>query len=362
MRVTVLTKIPSPYQVELFDAIARRRADIELSVLYVTRRDPDRQWADRQLGHAARFLDETPCPAAWVDDADLVVFSWYRNPRVRQLIHRRVAARRAWAFWGERPGFRSDGLPGRLYRRWRLAPLHRDRRVPIWGIGEWAIEGYRREFGGGRLCLNVPYTSDLSRFFALSTQADAPPRTILYSGSLTRRKGVLDLARAFCSLRANGIGASLRILGNGPLEPELRRLLATTTGVEFAGFHDWNEVAGHYAGADLLCAPSLYDGWGLVVAEAMAAGLPVVASEAVGAGRDMVIEGQTGWRVPAGNEALLAEGLRRALGLQASSLAAMRERCRMAARRYDVAAGVARFADAARTSIENFRAAGALSL
>ena len=41
-------------------------------------------------------------------------------------------------------------MGGRLLRRWKLAKLH-DSSVPIWAIGKFAVDQYRREFGPRRL-------------------------------------------------------------------------------------------------------------------------------------------------------------------------------------------------------------------
>ena len=68
-----------------------------------------------------------------------------------------------WCFWGERLGATRMALLGSFYRRLKLAPL-RESRVAIWGIGQWAVEQYRAEFGEERTYLNVPYFSDLQRF------------------------------------------------------------------------------------------------------------------------------------------------------------------------------------------------------
>ncbi|HEY4589529.1 MAG TPA: glycosyltransferase, partial [Thermoanaerobaculia bacterium] len=55
-----------------------------------------------------------------------------------------------------------------------------------------------------------------------------------------------------------------------------------------------------------LVLPSRNDSYGMVVAEALASGTPVLVSEMVGA-RDLVSEGKTGWVVPMGDAAALAE-------------------------------------------------------
>lgn len=352
MNVLVVTKIPSPYQVELFDAIAER-APVELRVAYLRARDPDRSWADRPLRHAALFLDGGEEEAARaMRQSHLVVFGWYRDHGVARLMARRARSRLPWCFWGERPGFNFRGAAGTLYRRLRLWRLWADSRVPVWGIGHWAIEGYRREFGARRSYFHVPYVSNLRPFFAIDRNRSTQALTILFSGSLIERKGILELCEAFAAISRSHPAARLVVLGGGPLEHELRAAYAHSTQIEFLGFRDWDQLAAAYAGADILCAPSRYDGWGLVVAEAMAAGMPVIATTQMGAAREMVTPGETGWLVPPASAAALARSLESALAMSAGDLAAMRIRCRHAARAYDVDAGVARFVHAANESLQ----------
>ena len=73
------------------------------------------------------------------------------------------------------------------------------------------------------------------------------------------------------------------------------------------GFIDHEEVPAHYAAADVVCYPSLYEPLGNVVLEAMAAGRPIVATDAGGMGE--VYEPGTGALVPPGDVAAIREAL-----------------------------------------------------
>ena len=67
-------------------------------------------------------------------------------------------------------------------------------------MGVWAVEGYRREMGGdARLYVNLPYCSNLQSFFAIDRSGPGDPGEvkILFSGEISRRKGVDLLAQAF---------------------------------------------------------------------------------------------------------------------------------------------------------------------
>ena len=303
VRVFVLTDCPSPYQVELFNEI-EAQGECALEVGYLRNHDPERQWKSSEIRHACVELSHART-------ADLVVFNYYRHVNAEKLIEERAAAGGPWCFWGERPGFRQTGLAGRLLRRWKLAKLHSSR-VPIWGIGKFAVDGYQREFGTERAYFNLPYFSDLERF-GVPVREEKPERTFLFSGSLIARKGVDLVAGAFVRLAQEVSNVRLRIVGDGELrESMMRTLRPVSERVEFVGFRDWDELPQEYAAADVLCVPSRYDGWGLVVPEGLAAGLPVIATDRMGAALEFVESGRNGWLIRAGDEEALLKAMREA--------------------------------------------------
>ena len=246
-RIVVLTDIPSPYQVELFDALAQSLQG-GLGVIYVRGGDKIRQWMRPNIGHEHCFLSDGGLPLAtrWVRQAELAVFNGYRGESVQHLVALRHRTGGPWAFWGERPGARARGRLGRIARAVSQRKI-RSAGVPIWGIGAWAVEGYKEEIGADRLYLNVPYFSNLDRFLAdRSDESPAQPIRFLFSGSLTERKGVDLLAKAFSQLAAKDIDATLTFLGSGPLEPDLRKITSSVaTKVEFLGFRQWHELPRH---------------------------------------------------------------------------------------------------------------------
>ncbi len=351
MSCVVITCIPSPYQVELFDGLARRAPDFR--AVYLSRRDHSRSWASRRLQHAAMVLDAAE-PGyrqffRWTEAADLVVFSDYSSKPVREAMRRRATLGKPWCFWGERPGYHGLGSLGRMRRRLHLAPLHRHRHVPIWGIGKWAIDGYRREFGDARPYWNVPYFSDLRRFRVASAArgAGCKPVRILYCGSLIRRKGVDILARAFHRLGRQRQEVTLSVAGTGPLRAFMERALSCLgQRVRFHGFVPWEELPNAYAQADILCAPSRYDGWGLIVPEGMAAAMPVIATDRMGSALELLEHGRNGWRIGADDEDCLYAALCAAVDAAPAERLAMGISAQSRAAGQDVAEGVRCFGKA----------------
>lgn len=152
---------------------------------------------------------------------------------------------------------------------------------------------------------------------------------------LRDQKGLPTLLAALERLAAAGTPVRFAIVGNGPLEQEVRArvagglLAATTAVVPYNG-----DVGPYLAALDAYVLPSYWEGLPLGVLEAMHAGLPVVAS-AVGGTPEAILDEETGLLV----EARDVDGLARAVARLAGD-AALRERLGAAAR----ALAVERFA------------------
>ena len=345
MKIFVLTDSPSPYQVELFNEI-ETQGNCELKVGYLRSRDPNRQWTPPKIQHDSIHLDRGMGQAREAArEADLVVFNYYFHPHATELIGERAAHGGPWCFWGERPGFRQTAwafLGGRLLRRWKLARLH-DSCVPIWGIGKFAVDEYRREFGSRRSYFNLPYFSDLERFENAGA-ARRSERVFLFCGSLIARKGVDLVARAFLQLAGEFGDVRLRIAGDGELRSMLMQTLRPVSErVEFTGFTNWDELPELYASADVLCVPSRYDGWGLVVPEGLASGLPVIATDRMGASLEFVQTGVNGWLLPAADETAILDAMREAARLTNDELADLSRGARHSVKEHTLAHGAARF-------------------
>ena len=262
---------------------------------------------------------------------DLVVFSGYNYQGFGKLISKRDRSGRPWAFWGERPGFLIPPWIGRLYRKLAYPEIHRSN-APIWGIGSWAVDGYRNELGSNRVYLNVPYFSDLRPYFSIQRGQKRPDLCrFMFSGSFVRRKGIDLLVAAFIELVGRGSDAELHLLGDGPLKAALRtRTCAIADRVHFHGFRQWNELPAFYANANVLCAPSLYDGWGMIVPEGLASGMPVISTDRTGAARELITQ-DCGWVIPAGDKDALLDAMIRAATLPTAERNRMSECARLVA-------------------------------
>jgi len=109
-------------------------------------------------------------------------------------------------------------------------------------------------------------------------------REFLFIGRLEDGKGP-DLAAA----AARRAGATLRIVGDGPMRPKLERDYPE---VIFSGRRPWDEIGPLASRARALLMPSRYpEPYGLVAAEALWSGLPVIAAETAFLAPDIVAAG-----------------------------------------------------------------------
>ncbi len=345
--MVVVTNQTSPYQVEFMDAVAQA-GGIDLRVVYLHSQRPGRSWRLPEINHTHIILDGDQGQYAqarqWVDDAGLAVFGYYRDAFAYELMQRRARLKIPWCFWGERMGITRFGWAGSVYRLWKLRRLHRSP-AAIWGIGEYALERYRREFGSRRIYCNVPYFSNLSRF-SPSTPRDfsGNERRVLYSGSLIERKGVDVLAQAFCKVSRQCNNLRLTFLGEGHLQHDLERQLRECADrVSFVGFKDWQGLPGFYHKAHILCVPSRHDGWGLVVPEGLASGLPVIGTTKTGAALELIQPNHNGWLIDPGNVRQLADVLETISRLSAEQMAQCSSFAVASVVNHSLAAGVSRF-------------------
>jgi glycosyltransferase involved in cell wall biosynthesis len=152
----------------------------------------------------------------------------------------------------------------------------------------------------------VTGANDIHREEAMS-RLDVQPdrRLVLAVGRLWPQKRVRDLIWAGELLATTHGNTTLVIVGDGPQRDELvrhRDAVSAPLHVRFAGQR--NDVAELLPHADQFWIASEYEGQSNAVIEAMLAGVPVIASDIPG-NRDLVIEGETGWLFPLGDEAAL---------------------------------------------------------
>jgi colanic acid/amylovoran biosynthesis glycosyltransferase len=294
----------------------------------------------------------------------LIPYESARRPAVLRRLLRGLAARRApsWLnFWENMLGAGFACVYAREFRRQRPALIH-----AAWGgapaTATWilhSIDGHRFSAAahaydlyehGGDWWLNekladsafVHTSTEMGRRALLERGIPAekiafirrglerlPPLKRLRSSRVplhivavarfVEKKGLERQLHIYAALRAAGVPFAARLVGDGPLRPELERLagrLGIAADVTFAGHLPNHEVWNQLDWADSLLhtgvvAPSGdRDGLPNVIPEAMAAGVVVVASAAEGA-NEAVIDGVTGLVAPIESPEAWVAALRR---------------------------------------------------
>jgi glycosyltransferase involved in cell wall biosynthesis len=303
LRLALLTEIPAPYRIPLFNALADR---VDLRVLFLAERDPRRGYYEAHrdewrfdhrvlrgrelrrrgrwivfsrgvLRELRRFRPDAVAVGGWNQPAFWLALAYCRVVRVPLLVWIESTARDA----------RSEAKPLELARKGMIRGA-----AAAYVPGTAAAE-YARSLGV-RVVELAPNAVDASIFGrAAVDRSGRDGCTFLYAGRLDAEKGLDTLLGAF-----EEVPGRLVLVGSGSEEQRLRALASDR--VRFEPSRDRDDLVPLYAEADAFVLPSRSEPWGMVLNEAAAAGLPLVAAEEVGAARDLVEEGANGFRFRAG--------------------------------------------------------------
>lgn len=332
-KLAVITEIIAPYRIPVFNALGRRD-DLDLHVIFLAETDEtQRQWNvykddirfsyevlpswRRRVGRyhwllnwgvgaaLARFAPDVIVCGGYNYVASWLALRWARNHEVPLLL------------WVE-----STAKDQRRNYRWveSLKSLFMRKCHGFVVPGKSSFQ-YVRNYGMKEEAIfTAPNAVDVE-FFASGAESarcaaasqrsklNLPPHFFLFTGRLTRGKGVFDLLDAYKSLPQDLRSKwGLVFVGNGPAFAELREHAGNSAGgaVQFAGFAQREQLTIYYGLADVFVMPTHSDPWGLVVNEAMASRLPVIVSTAAGCAEDLVEDGCNGYRVAPGDVSMLA--------------------------------------------------------
>lgn len=170
------------------------------------------------------------------------------------------------------------------------------------------------------------------RSAALRTQWGAKGDSLvaLYVGRLAPEKNLPLVMEAFEAMRANAPEARLVLVGDGPERGSLQRRHPSAV---FAGARTGEDLAAHFASADVFLFPSQTETFGNVTLEAMASGLAVVAYDYAAAQQHLKHQ-VSGLLAPFGDaRAYVAQAA--ALAAAPARISALRAEARSAAERID---------------------------
>ncbi|APG48203.1 putative glycosyl transferase [Phaeobacter porticola] len=194
-----------------------------------------------------------------------------------------------------------------------------------------------------------------ARFADPAPLPDGPLR-IAAIGRFVEQKGQMVLIQAMARLVADHPDLHLALIGDGEMRPDLEAAIAAhglDSHVTLTGWLAEAEVRTELARAQALVMPSFAEGLPMVVMEAMATARPVIATYIAGT-PELVIPGETGWLVPAGDPEILAQAIRDLAATPHTTLMAMGQAGRTRVlERHDSDIEAAKLADHFRAAIEN---------
>jgi len=346
-RLVVVTNIPTPYRVPLFNTLAPALAGAgwELEVVFGSAGNARRRWriAEEELRFRHHYLGGRNLrlgperilntyaglgPLLRERRPDGIVCTGYSPGTMAALRHARRTGTPLAIWSGTIPGDRERAFWRRLQRRWLV---RRSDRFLAYGT---AAREYLSALGADDDRIHIAWnTVDTEGFLSLrGPRAPTPrePLRLLSIGYLEAGKRI-DLAlRAVAAARAEGLDVALDVAGDGSRRPALERLageLGLGDRVRFLGYQDYAAVKRCYEQAHVLVFPTECDIWGLVLVEAMAAGLVCLSSIRAGGTRDLVVDGETGFAVDYERTADVVARLRE-LAAERDRVAAMGERAR----------------------------------
>lgn len=182
-------------------------------------------------------------------------------------------------------------------------------------------------------------------FHTIENAKPASKNRLVCVGRLCEQKGQLILLAAFARLRAKIGDCHLVLAGDGEMRPEIEARIAALNlkdAVTITGWISSAEVRKEILAAEALVLPSFQEGLPVVLMEAMALGRPVISTYVAGI-PELVVPGENGWLVPAGDVTLLAEAMEACLNAPPETMQAMGAAAsRRAISRHDIDAEAAK--------------------
>lgn len=307
LRVAVVTNIPAPYRVVVYDKVACN-FDIEFHAFYSAESEPDRHWNLPEFVHAHTFLKKRMLtrngrfihnnPDIWghlrAFKPDVVVTTGYNPTQLYAFAYSMM--------YGVQHVPMTDGTDvseanlSAVHRVLRHYVLRRSRAFIA------ASNGGRRLFQQYGVLDHRVFFSPLCANTAVDWSiegATADKVDFIFSGRLVATKNpsfFLEVAQRVSKIMRRQI--KVVILGSGPLIDQLKfdaNAMRKDVDVVFAGYVDQSSIPVWFKSSKIFLFPTKFDPWGVVANEACLAGLPVITSQYAGVANELVIDRVNGY-------------------------------------------------------------------
>jgi glycosyltransferase involved in cell wall biosynthesis len=304
MRIAMVTNIPAPYRVPVYDRIAEMCSG-EFRVIYMAKLETNRRWEVPPLRHDHVFLrgfavtrKDREIHFRWGINHQLTAFrpdviltGGFNPPMIAAWLHAQarlrshVAMSDSWAF--------SEA---------GLSSVHRLARRAVYATSSAFVGASAKtlalfeSYGARNNLFKAPLGIDNARFVAAAGPLADRPFDLVFAGNLIDRKLPLFFADVVARVARRRGRVSALVIGDGELRGEMERALAQPrVEATFTGFLQQGELPAAYARGKIFCFPTRNDPWGVVANEACASGMPVLTCTNAGCAGELVVHAHNGY-------------------------------------------------------------------
>lgn len=303
-KAALITNIPTPYRRTIYELVSQN-LDIEFTVLYCARLEPNRQWQLAEGNYRKEFLGGFAIPyrgqsiylGSGVISAlrrlqpDIVITSGFSMPMLLAFIWAKRHNATHLAF--------SDSHPE---HELNLSSLHRLLRRIVYANTQGFLGPSSKTKALFSLYKKPPIAffqthlcADNRNYLPHARTLDHREFDFMFCGRICIEKKYDFFTDVVARVKI-GRPARVLIVGDGPARADfLDKLAGIGASVEFMGFLDQSQLPVQYARARMLLFPTTRDAWGIVANEAMAVGTPVITCPQAGVAGELVLDGINGF-------------------------------------------------------------------
>ncbi len=307
MKVVLVTNIPTPYRIPLWDALYNL---IDLQVICISEIEKNRHWHTENRNYISflkshhffmkdrSFHFSLPL-ALFIKlikiNPDVLIITGYDLPQYWEALFYAKIFGKKKVLWSGSTLLSALSKSNIMYRLKKYF-IHSCDGYYTYGseatkyIESFGVDSDKIVTGVNTVDTDY-YKTHASNFFRVDGKLN-----FLFVGQLIKRKGLENVIEAFAKISRDDW--RLMVVGKGEQENDLKQLTAKyglENHIEFMGFKQKEQIVEYYAKADVFLMPSYKEVWGLVLNEALASGLFCIASKYAGATFDLIKEGENGF-------------------------------------------------------------------
>jgi glycosyltransferase involved in cell wall biosynthesis len=303
-KVCILTNIPSPYRVLLFDELAKND-EFELCLIYYRHNESNRKWALPKLMHRAIFLNESTLSkinfhqdilsVLLREKPDVIIAAGFTISIIIAFLFAKAKRKKFIVFTDSWLHSVNNLKKHNRFIRKHIIPKA-DASICVGQKGKEFLNSYGAKTDS---IFKSPLAIDNEYYHKYYIPIEKKKFDFIFSGQFINRKMpffVIDILKRF--KKRNG-QLKFLLIGSGPLENDIiTELTRAEIEFEYPGFIQQKELPKYYASAKLLLFPTLDDPWGLVANEACAVGTPVITCGNAGVASDLILHDFNGYVLP----------------------------------------------------------------